>query len=201
MLIYTDCMTRHTGLLQILFLGSCLLLIDWKIPLISLARYAICGQSDMETKSSFRYSFFRICFQINYHSLEKYAIFFYRHGTIDYFVTVQIPSFGTDCRLWWWGVRGHGWDDTVDHQLCSCTVFDDTEFASRSGAEQCGSYQWAITCSISVESFCIWWHSDVAKMCMAPKKCTIYTKFGNECDPWVSVSLHKLVISYFYLIN
>ena len=127
--------------------------------------------------------------------------FFYRHGTIDYFVTVQIPSFGTDCRLWWWGVRGHGWDDTVDHQLCSCTVFDDTEFASRSGAEQCGSYQWAITCSISVESFCIWWHSDVAKMCMAPKKCTIYTKFGNECDPWVSVSLHKLVISYFYLIN
>ena len=140
-------------------------------------------------------------FQINYHSSEKYANFVYRCGTTDYFITVQIPSFGIDCGLWRWGVRSHGWDDTVDHQLCSCTVFDDTEFARRSGVEECGSYQWAITCAISVESFCIRWRSDVAKMCMAPKKCTIYTKSGNGCDPWVSVSLHKLVISYFYLIS
>ena len=43
-LIYIDSMTRHTGSFQILFLGSCPLLTDWKISLISLARYAISGQ-------------------------------------------------------------------------------------------------------------------------------------------------------------
>ena len=99
MLIYADCMTWHTGLIQILFLGSCFLSTDRKIPLISLSRYAICGQSDTETESSFRYGFVRIWFQINYHSLEKYANFVHRHGATDYFVTVQIPLFGIDCGL------------------------------------------------------------------------------------------------------
>ena len=84
MLIYADCMTRHIGLFQILFLGSCLLSIDRKIPLVSLAMDAISGQSDTETEFSFRYGFIRIQFQINYHSSEKYANFIRRQGDTDY---------------------------------------------------------------------------------------------------------------------
>ena len=68
-------MTRHVGLFQILFLGSCHLSIDQKIPLISFARYVISGLSDTETESSFRYGIVRIQFQMNYRSLEKYANF------------------------------------------------------------------------------------------------------------------------------
>ena len=76
----TDSMTTHIGLFQILFLGSCPLSTDWKISLISLARYVISGQSNTETESSFRHSIIRIRFQINYHSLEKYANFVHRQG-------------------------------------------------------------------------------------------------------------------------
>ena len=84
MLIYADSMARHTDLFQILFLGSIPLLIDQKISLISLARYTISGQSDTETKSSFRYGFVRIQFQINYRSSKKYVNFVHRHGAADY---------------------------------------------------------------------------------------------------------------------
>ena len=71
---YADSMTRYTGSFQILFL-DCPLSIDRKIPLINLARYAISGQSDKETESSFNYSFVRIRYQINYHSSLKYVNF------------------------------------------------------------------------------------------------------------------------------
>ena len=84
MLIDTDCMTRHIRLGQILFLGSCLLSIDRKIPLVSLAMYAISGQSDIETEFSFRYGFIRIQFQINYRSSKKYANFIHRQGATNY---------------------------------------------------------------------------------------------------------------------
>ena len=76
----TDSMTTHTGLFQILFLGSCPPSTDWKLSLISLARYVISGQSNTETKSSFRHSIIMIRFQINYHSLKKYANFVLRQG-------------------------------------------------------------------------------------------------------------------------
>ena len=49
-----------------------------------LARYMISGQSDTETKSSFRYGFVRIQFQINYRSSKKYVNFVHRHGAADY---------------------------------------------------------------------------------------------------------------------
>ena len=52
--------------------------------MMSLARYAISGQSDMETDSSLRYGFVGIWFQINYHSLEKHAHFIHRQGASDY---------------------------------------------------------------------------------------------------------------------
>ena len=39
------------------------------------------------------------------------------------------------------------------------------------------NHQWAITCSIGVQLFCIWW-------VLHPKKCNIYAKVCNECDPW-----------------
>ena len=83
MLIYADSMTEHIGSFQILFLGSCPLSIDWNIPLISLARYAISGQSNMETKYSFRYGIVRIWFQINYCSSEKYTNFVHRQRSTD----------------------------------------------------------------------------------------------------------------------
>ena len=67
----TDSMTTHTGLFQILFLGSCPPSTDWKLSLISLARYVISGQSN---------SIIMIRFQINYHSLKKYANFVLRQG-------------------------------------------------------------------------------------------------------------------------
>ena len=54
-----------SGLFQIQFLGSCSLSVNWKISLISLARYTFSGQSDMVTDSSFRYGFVKIQFQIN----------------------------------------------------------------------------------------------------------------------------------------
>ena len=71
----------------------------------------------------------------------------------------------------WEGVHtSHGWGDM--------------EFASRSSAEWRGSHPWAITCSISVQSFCMQRYSSVAKMHMAPEKFNIYAKFCNEHDPW-----------------
>ena len=86
MLIYADSMTKHIGLFQIPFLKSCPLLIDQKISLISLARCTISGQSDSdtETDSTSRYSFFRIGFQINYRSSERYINFIHRQGTANY---------------------------------------------------------------------------------------------------------------------
>ena len=78
MLIYTDSMTRHIGSFQIPFLALYPLLIDQKISLFSLARYAISGQSDMETNSS-RYSFIRMQFEIDYHLWS----FIHRQGTVQ----------------------------------------------------------------------------------------------------------------------
>ena len=75
---------RHIGLFQILFVGSCPLSVGWKISVISLGRYMISGQSDTETNSSSRCSSFRIWFQINYHSSEKYANFIHRQSATDY---------------------------------------------------------------------------------------------------------------------
>ena len=71
---------------------------------------------------------------------------------------------------------------SYDCQLCSCTVFDGTEFASRSSVEWCGSHQWAVTCSTGVQSFCVWWCGQNAYS--TREKCNIYAKFCNECDPW-----------------
>ena len=79
----TDSMTTHTGLFQILFLGSCPPSTDWKLSLISLARYVISGQTYMETSSLSRYDFIMIRFQINYHSLEKHANFILRQGATN----------------------------------------------------------------------------------------------------------------------
>ena len=45
----------------------------------------------------------------------------------------------------------------------------------------------AATSLISVKSFCVQWHSDVAKMRTAPEKCNIYAKFCKECDPWLLI--------------
>ena len=51
------------------------------------------------------------------------------------------------------------------------------ELANRSSVEWHGSHQWAVTCWISVQSFCVRWRSDVAKVCTAPENaiyiCTI----------------------------
>ena len=44
------------------------------------------------------------------------------------------------------------------------------------------SHQAAVTCWISVHLFCVWWCSDLVKMCMAPKKMQYLHKFSNECD-------------------
>ena len=57
------------------------------------------------------------------HSLQNYS------SLRVYFVIVQIPPFiFWTCSAWQREVGGHSWDDTKD-LLCSCTVFDDTEFA------------------------------------------------------------------------
>ena len=83
----------YIGLFQILCLGSCRLSIDLKLSLSSLARYVISSQSDMETKSSSRYGFVRIQFQINpYHSLEQHANFIHRQGATDH------KAHGSDLR-------------------------------------------------------------------------------------------------------
>ena len=89
----------------------------------------------------------------------------------------------------WEGVHtSHGWGDM--------------EFASRSSADWRGSHPWAITCSISVQSFCMQRYSSVAKMHMAPEKFNNYEKFNktaslyakvfcNEHDPWHSLQDSK----------
>ena len=87
------------------------------------------------------------------------------------------------CSAWRRGVRGHGWDDTVDRQLCSCTDFDDTEFASRSSVEWCACHQWTITGSTGVQSFCVRWRSDVAKMRTAPKNAIFTPTFAISATP------------------
>ena len=51
--------------------------VDWKLSLISLARYA-------ETNSSLKYGFVRIRFHINHRSSETYANFIHRQGTANY---------------------------------------------------------------------------------------------------------------------
>ena len=44
----------------------------------------------------------------------------------------------------------------------------------------CGSQQRAGTCWIDVQSFCVWWYGHIA---YGTRKCNIYTKICNECDP------------------
>ena len=53
--------------------------------------------------------------------------------------------------------------------------WDHTEFANWSIVEWRGSHQWAVTCWISVQSFCVWWRGDAAKMRTAPQN-AIFTQ-------------------------
>ena len=83
---------------------------------------------------------------------------------------------------------GHSWDDTKDHLLCSCMVFDDTEFAKLVQ---------------SVLSFCVWWCSNVAKKRTTPEKCNIYAKVcknHDSCDLSVSFSPLSLFLLFLFVV-
>ena len=73
--------------------------------------------------------------------------------------------------LWLWGgVRSHCWDHM--------------EFANRSSVEWRGSHQWAVTCWNGVQSFCIWWRGNVAKMRTAPEKAIFTQNFAMCVTLW-----------------
>ena len=79
------CQNRHIESLQIPCLGSCPLLTDQKILLISLAKYVISGQSDTENDLLDLYWLVRIWFWINhFHFPEKYVNFIHRQSATDY---------------------------------------------------------------------------------------------------------------------
>ena len=150
--------TWHTGSFQIPCLGSCPLLTNQKILLISLTKYMISGQSDTEADLiPDPYRFVWIRFQINHFCFsEKYADFIHRQGASDYKVhrsdwgwggvgsiivalsrpkiTVAYALFRIHSALHWLDL--HGWDDT--------------EFEGRSSADWCGRHLWAVTCLICV---------------------------------------------------
>ena len=57
------------------------------------------------------------------------------------------------------------------------------EIANRSRVKWRGSHQWAITCWIGVESFCVWWHSDADKMRTAPENAIFMQNFAMSVTP------------------
>ena len=78
--------------------------------------------------------------------------------------------------LWCWGrVRSHGWDHT--------------DFANWSSVEWRGSHQWSITWWIDVQSFCVWWHGDVAKMRTAPKNAIFTQNFAMSATPVITTTV------------
>ena len=114
-------------------MGSCPLSVGWKISLISLGRYTISGQSDIETDSSSRCGSFRIRFQINYHSSEKYANFIHRQSATDYKVQGWKVKKVKKYLLMVWKLQQltlllHHRPDSALHWLDLCTH----------GGEECG---------------------------------------------------------------
>ena len=97
--IYADSQTRHIGLFQIPCLGLCPLSTDQKLSLISLARYAISGQSDTETNSSSKYMFVRTQFKSLSFLLLKYGHFIWRQGATDYKVQGSDLKGGKYCLI------------------------------------------------------------------------------------------------------
>ena len=77
-------MTRHIGLLQILFLVLCLLSTDCENTTNQFAKVHDFWSVWYGDRVSFRYSFIRIQFQINYHSLGKYANVIHRQVATNY---------------------------------------------------------------------------------------------------------------------
>ena len=53
----------------------------------------------------------------------------------------------------------------------------------RSRVKWRGSHRWAITCWIGVESFCVWWRSDAAKMHTAPENAIFTQNFAMSATP------------------
>ena len=80
-------------------------------------------------------------------------------------------------------MRSHGWDHT--------------EFANRSSVDRRDSHQWAVTCWIEVQSFCVWWRGDVAKMRTAPENAIFTQNFAISATPGlviVSLAFHLFVV-------
>ena len=72
----------------------------------------------------------------------------------------------------------------TDLTCSACWGGDDMEFTSRASGEWCSNHQWAITCSIGVQSFCI--YGDVAmwlKCIQHPKNAILMQRFCNGSDP------------------
>ena len=79
----------------------------------------------------------------------------------------------------------------ANHSWHSSWEWDDTDFASRSNTEWQCSHQWAITCSIGVQSFWVQWCSYVAKMRMAPEKAVFMQKFAMSTTLIQYYQLHN----------
>ena len=103
--------------------------------------------------------------------LEVEKILHHRHS----------PNF-TDCRLVVHGGEECGATAEMTPLIVSC-VADGTEFASRYSVEWCGSHQGTTTCSTGVQSFCVRWCSDVAKMCKAPENAIFVHNFAMRVTP------------------
>ena len=79
------------------------------------------------------------------------------------------------------------WTCSAVHAGVECHAT--AEMTLRSSVQWCRSHQWAITCGIGIQLFCVQWCSNVAKVRTASERCNIFTQFFcNECNPIITIA-------------
>ena len=97
------------------------------------------------------------------HWYKKCVTYRPKHGSLCIYFVVEIPPFVD------WTCGGG--------EECGATA-EITEFANRSSVQWRGSHQWAVTCWIGVQPFCVRWHSD-----MAPENAIFMQNFAMSVTP------------------
>ena len=133
--------------------------------------------------------------QINHcHSSEKYVNFIHRHRALPTIMHID-QWLGEGGGCYYHTDQSNGSlrvyfiiqilpfiDWTCASEECRATA-GITEFANRSSVEWRGSHQWAVTCWIDVQSFCVWWHGNVAKMRTAPENAIFTQNLAMSATP------------------
>lgn len=161
--IYNNITTRHNGLFQ----GWCPRSTDRKLTPISLARCTISSQSDMETNSSSRCYSVRIWFQT-----IIIQNFVHQQGTTKHKVQGEV---------WWKSIRLKIMAACACHHPDSALYWLECGVTLKIVSRACrflllllqelvlSNVATRVSHELNIQSFCIQWHSNVAKMRMGPQ--------------------------------